>query len=116
MRTDLEKDTVAEMKKPKHGNVYKVYRGRGGRKLKKGRLHRASSKDETPAVLTGALMKSLGFTYKRGHILTYGANTPYARRWELSGRRYLIRTIRKKDGEIKRWYNLEIQKSLELMK
>ena len=102
---ELLKDTTDGFEEPKSGNVYRVYRDIGGRKLKRGRLHQASAKNETPAVLTGALRKSLGFTMRKGSSMTYGANTPYARRWERSPRSYLLKSIKRRQMHL--WHSLE---------
>lgn len=111
-RRELEDDTDQSMKEGKTGRDYFVYVGKGGRRLKRGRWHRASSKSESPAILTGALRKSLGFQIQKGKKLTYGANTPYARRWELSGRTYLGRSIRKRGSAIRYTLRDQIKKNL----
>lgn len=67
---DLNKD----MKAPKSGRIYKVYRGIGGAKLKKPRLHRASAPSETPAVITGKFRKSVDFAVRGNRELEFGAN------------------------------------------
>ncbi len=113
MKGELKKTTVEGMEESKSGRTYRVYVGRGGRRLKRPALHRASAHGEMPAVLTGALKKSLGFRVKHGSILTYGASTPYARRHELKGQRsYLLRSIRKNRRNNINWYNKEIEKSI----
>jgi len=91
----LKKDAIDDMSKTKHGRDYFVYVSPSGRRLKRGRWHRASKVGESPAILSGALKRSLGFKIKRGKILTFGANTPYARRHELGGRSYIRRTLAK---------------------
>jgi len=115
-RTEFLKDTKEDMGQAKHGRDYFVFVGRGGRKLKKGRWHRASKKGESPAVLTGALRKSLGFQIKRGRTMTYGANTPYARKHEIEGRTYLLRTIQKKKNELGYRIKSDIEKELRRVK
>lgn len=67
---DLNKD----MKAPKSGRIYKVYRGINGGKLKKPRLHRASAPSETPAVITGRFRKSVDFAVRGNRELEFGAN------------------------------------------
>lgn len=99
-RIKLERHTNDSFEERKTGKVYKVYRGRNNRRLKRGRLHQASSETQTPAILTGQLSKSLGFQMRRGSILVYGANTPYARRWEQSRRTYLLRSIKARKMDI----------------
>jgi len=112
MRTELKKTAVEDMKKPKHGRWYRVYVGKGGRRLKRPRMHRASAKGESPAILTGALAKSIHSTIKFGTLMTFGANTPYARRHELGGRRYLLRAISERRGDIRNWFERELRKEL----
>ena len=113
MRMKLVKDTKISMKKKKSGRLYWTYIGRGGKVLKNGRWHTASKAGETPAILTGALMKSLACIIKYGVMLTYGANTPYARRHELSNdRSYLKRIIAENNRDIWRTFNTEIGRSL----
>ena len=67
---DLNKD----MKAPKSGRTYKVYRGIGGSKLKKARVHIASAPSETPAVITGKFRKSVDFAVRGNRELEFGAN------------------------------------------
>lgn len=99
-RPELKKDTIDDMQKSKSGRDYFVYVSTSGRRLKRGRWHKASKVGESPAVLSGDLKRSLGFRIKNGKILTYGANTPYARKHELGGRSYLGRSIFKRRNEI----------------
>ena len=61
-----------DMKKPKSGRIYKSYFGVGGR-LKKAKLVRASSKDETPAIRTGAFRKSINFYVRGNNRLEFGS-------------------------------------------
>ena len=112
MKKELKKTAIEDMKKPKHGRLYFVYVGKGGKRLKRGRWHRASRKGESPAILTGALSKSINSRIKYGSLLTFGANTPYARKHELGGRRYLLRAISQRRGEIKNWFRRELEKEL----
>lgn len=67
---DLNKD----MKQPKSGKSYKVYRGLNGGKLKKPRIHTASAPSETPAVVTGKFRKSVDFAVRGNRELEFGAN------------------------------------------
>ncbi len=95
-RIDLKKATVKGMRAKKTGKYYWTRKGKTGKALKRGRWHRASApnKGEMPAVLTGDLLRSLGFVLKFGQMLTYGANTPYAKRHELEhGRSYIRRPM-----------------------
>lgn len=59
-------------KKGRSGRTYKIYRGLGGRLLKKPRLHQASAVGEFPAVITGAFRKSVDFKVQ-GLKLTFGS-------------------------------------------
>lgn len=111
-KKDLKDYTLQKMKERKSGRTYRVYVGKGGRPLRRPRLHVASSKTEMPAILTGKLSKSLAFTQKYGHILTYGANTDYARRWEKSARSYILRTIKAKQKQIQNDIQEEIKRNL----
>jgi phage gpG-like protein len=112
MQKELKPDAVESMKEAKSGLWYYTYLGRGGRKLKKRRLHRASKKGETPAILTGALAKSLGYRRRFGQQLTFGANTPYAKRHELGGRSYLLKMINKNERNMHRHLYREIENAI----
>ena len=74
-----------QMNSAKTGRLYKVYTSKSGGILKKVRLHRASAVGQSPAVLTGALRKSLDFTVLGSSQLRISADTPYARILELGG-------------------------------
>ena len=91
------------MEQPKSGRTYIVYRSQNGRKLKRGRRHRASKKGESPAILSGRLYRSLSVTTKKGKILTFGSRSvEYARYLELGGRSFLMESINNNDRNIKR--------------
>jgi hypothetical protein len=66
---DLNKD----MKAPKSGKKYKVYRGVSG-KLNRPKLHTASDASQTPAIITGAFRKSVDFKVRGNRELEFGAN------------------------------------------
>ena len=66
---DLNKD----MKLPKSGKKYKIYKGVGG-KLSKPRVHIASAPSQTPAVITGKFRKSVDFKVRGNRELEFGAN------------------------------------------
>ena len=53
----------SDMSKKKSGKSYKIYTGVGGA-LKRPRLHKASSSNETPAVVTGKFRKSIDFAVR----------------------------------------------------
>ena len=71
---ELVKDLKKDMKEPKSGRTYKIYRGVRGGKLKKPRLHIASAPSETPAILTGKFRKSVDFAVRGNRTLEFGAN------------------------------------------
>lgn len=112
VRKELKPATIKSMKEKKSGRQYWIYIGRGGRVLKHGKWHVASSPKETPAIMTGALSRSLGYQSRRGKGLTYGASTPYARRWELSQRSYLRRTIVENERNTERHLSFRIQQAI----
>lgn len=66
---DLNKD----MKAPKSGKSYRIYKGVSG-KLKKSRIHIASAPSETPAIITGKFRKSVDFAVRGNRTLEFGAN------------------------------------------
>lgn len=74
-----------EMNGPKTGRWYTAVVGRKGRVLKRGRAHRASAANESPAVITGELRDSVYFRVQGSGQLRIGANTPYARVLENGG-------------------------------
>jgi hypothetical protein len=128
IKKDLKKDAQADMRRKKSGRVYLTYVGRGGRRLKNPRKHRASARGETPAVLTGALSKSLGYVQKYGISLSFGADTPYARFHERfprgkSGaslspgwRSYLLRTINSNRRNTKKSLETNIETAVKSWK
>jgi hypothetical protein len=111
-RPILKRHVDKKMAESKSGRTYRVYVGQGGRPLKKPRIHVASSLNEMPAILTGNLRRSISFTIKHGISLTFGANTPYARRWEKSGRSYLRKTINDKRKDVKDELEQQIERAL----
>lgn len=103
----LAKAATASMKESKSGRTYRVYWSVTGQRLQKGRTHQASSKSETPAIVSGRLMRSLNFKVKGFKSLVFGANGidpdsgfDYGRKHELSPRSYLKRTINSEDRNI----------------
>lgn len=74
-----------EMNKPKHGRIYPVSIGRGGKRLKRIRLHQASRAGESPGVIEGELRDSVYFRVEGSNQLRIGANTRYARILEEGG-------------------------------
>lgn len=112
---DLNKD----MKAPKSGKKYKVYRGVNG-KLQKPRLHTASAPSETPAVITGKFRKSVDFKVRGNRELEFGANESapdYAEFLEkgtskMEARKPFKRTVLKNKEKIKSNIDTQIKKAL----
>lgn len=65
----------SDMSQPKTGRAYWINLGRGGRKLKRSRLHIASSPSETPAVITGNFRKSIDFLVRGSKYLEFGSGS-----------------------------------------
>lgn len=61
--------------KPKHGKLYRVSKGIGGKKLKRKKNYRASAPGEAPGVITGKLRKSINFTVTGVNQLEFGVDT-----------------------------------------
>lgn len=107
------KEASNDMKKTKSGRTYRVYFSKKGRRLKKGRLHRASSRGESPAILSGTLLRSLGFNRKTFTSLTIGASAEHAQ-WlepslngEWSGyldRPFMLRSIEATEKETENYF------------
>ena len=60
-------------KKGRSGIVYTIYRGRGGKKLLKPKKHRASTKAEFPATITGDYRSSIDFLVRGITRLEFGS-------------------------------------------
>lgn len=113
---DLNKD----MKMPKSGRAYKVYRGVTG-KLKKPKFHIASAPSETPAIITGKFRKSVDFAVRGNRTLEFGANESapeYAEFLEkgtskMEAREPFKRTVLKLKDKIKSNVDIQIKKVLE---
>lgn len=113
--SDLNKD----MKAPKSGRKYKVYKGVGG-KLSKPRLHTASAPSQTPAVITGRFRKSVDFKVRGNRELEFGANQSapnYAEFLEkgtskMEAREPFKRTVLKNKERIKSNIDTQIKKAL----
>lgn len=100
---------------PKSGRTYKISRGRGGRTLKRSRLHRASAPGEYPAVISGDLRGSVDFKVRGAERLEFGAGNNkiiYARPLEKT-RRYLKQTIDRMQNQTKTNLSKEINKGLK---
>lgn len=126
----LVKDTKREMNiKPKSGRTYTIYKGIGGRKLKRPRKHIASAPlKESPAVITGLLRKSVDFKVRGTSRLEFGAgddDVKYARILEVGGRAgrnkatkiqgrfYLKKSINRQRKQTKRTLEREINKFIQ---
>ena len=113
---DLNKD----MKAPKSGKGYKVYKGIGGGKLKKPKLHIASAPSETPAVITGKFRKSVDFAVRGNRQLEFGANEnapEYAKFLEegtskMQAREPFKRIVMKNKDKIKRNIDIKLKEVL----
>jgi hypothetical protein len=109
-----------DMKLPKSGKSYKVYRGIGGSKLKKSRVHIASAPNETPAIITGKFRKSVDFAVRGNRTLEFGANESapeYAEFLEkgtsrMQARKPFERTVLKLKEKIKSNIDIELKKAL----
>ncbi len=111
----LVKDVRHEMTHGrKSGNTYKVYRGLGGRKLKRPRLHIASTPSEYPAVITGDLRKSVDYKVRGSTRLEFGAGNGFMIYPKILEERnqFLKRTFEKHKNQFKTNLNREIKKSL----
>jgi hypothetical protein len=110
-----------DMKLPKSGKSYKVYRGIGGSKLKKSRVHIASAPNETPAIITGKFRKSVDFAVRGNRTLEFGANESapeYAEFLEkgtsrMQARKPFERTVLKLKEKIKSNIDIELKKALQ---
>lgn len=70
---ELSRELKTELtKKGRSGRRYKVYKGIGGRKLARPRMHIASTHDEIPATITGAFRNSINFLVKTYRYLEFG--------------------------------------------
>ena len=118
---ELVKDLKKDMKEPKSGRTYKIYRGVRGGKLKKPRLHIASAPSETPAILTGKFRKSVDFAVRGNRTLEFGANQSapeYAEFLEkgtskMEAREPFKRTVLKLKDKIKSNIDIQLKKAIE---
>jgi phage gpG-like protein len=124
---ELTKEARDRMNDPKSGRTYRIYKGRGGKILKRPRIHTASSENEAPAVITGRLRKSTNFQVRGDKTLIFGAgggDVKYARILELGGstgrnnatkikgRFYLRETTKKLGNKVKRNLGREVIKQI----
>lgn len=110
-----------DMRAPKSGQSYKVYRGIGGGKLKKPRIHIASAPSEVPAIVTGKFRKSVAFQVRGNRALEFGADESapeYAEYLEkgtskMEARKPFERTVQKNKEKIKSNIDIRLKKVLE---
>lgn len=81
------------MTQSKSGNAYHVYVSKTGRRLKRGRAHRASSKNEPFALMSGATFRSLRQVVSGWQNMEVGFNTIQGKVWEKTGRTVLKRVL-----------------------
>lgn len=67
---DLKKNIT---KKGRSGRIYTIYKGLGGRLLKKPKKHQASTPNELPAVISGDYRKSIGFKVLGSSRMEFGS-------------------------------------------
>ena len=116
---ELVADLNKDMKAPKSGRAYKVYRGVSG-ELKKPKLHIASAPSETPAIITGKFRKSVDFAVRGNRQLEFGANEnapEYAKFLEegtskMEAREPFKRTVMKNKDKIKRNIDIKLKQVL----
>jgi len=70
LTSDLKKNIT---KRGRSGKVYQIYRGLGGRLLKKPRRHQASTPSELPAVISGDYRASIGFKVLGSSKMEFGS-------------------------------------------
>lgn len=119
---ELVADLKQDMKNPKSGRVYTVYKGIGGKTLKRPRLHRASAPSETPAIITGEFRKSVGFDVRGNKRLEFGSGRDglanYAEFLEygtskMKARKPIERTVKKYGNKVNINITKEINKQIE---
>lgn len=120
---ELVADLKQDMKAGKSGKTYKIYKGVGGKSLKRSRLHKASAAGESPAVITGEFRKSIDFVVRGSKQLEFGSGsgglaTKYAKILELgsskmAARRPLGRTVSKLQNQVKTNITRELNKQIK---
>ena len=119
---ELVSDLKRDMKMPKTGRTYKIYKGVSGA-LKRPRLHVASSASETPAVRTGEFRESIDFKVMGNKRLIFGSGAnnkaqAYAKfleegTYKMKARKPIYRTARKLQSQVKTNFDKEIKKTLK---
>lgn len=118
----LVDDLRKSMKETKTGRTYRVYRGIGGKKLQRSRLHIASSARETPAVITGDFRESIDFLVLGNRSLEFGSGSnglagAYAKFLEegtskMEARKPIGRTVEKLKSTVKTKLTNEVNKNI----
>jgi len=115
---ELLKHSKDSMRPPKNGRTYTVYWSTSGRRLKKGRRHRASKVGESPAILSGRLMRSMRIA-SSGNRLRFSAGTLYAPFLEeqteipQNSRSFLLRSIVAKERDTVKYLQSDIVKCVQ---
>ena len=108
-RKHIDNESRRLMEKQKHGIEYVVYVSKKGRRLKRGRRHRASTRNEPFALMSGETYRSLNFKQTSWSKLTFGFNTTQGAVWENSaGRTVLYRAI----DRLHRTYIRNVQRNI----
>lgn len=118
----LVADLRQSMGETKSGKRYRVYRGIGGKKLQRSRLHVASSARETPGVVTGEFRKSIDFLVRGNRNLEFGSGSnglagAYAKILEegsskMDARRPVGRTVEKLKSTVKTKLTVQVNKQI----
>jgi len=116
---DLVKWTQGSMREAKSGRTMKVYWSPSGGRLKRGRWHTASSQTETPAIVSGRLLRSLNFRVKGFSELVFGARGidpdsgfDYGAYHEESGRTFLKRAMEQNKAAMRDTFIEEVEKAV----
>lgn len=121
---ELVESLRKDMKQPKSGIFYRVYKGIGGKSLKRPRLHRASSPSETPGIITGEFRESVDFEMRGNKILEFGSGrnglASYAKYLEegtskMKARKPIRRTVKKMGNKVNKNLVREINKEMKAL-
>lgn len=119
----LVNDLRKSMRKPKTGRHYRVYIGIGGKKLRRPRIHIASSAHETPGVITGEFRDSIDFLVRGDENLEFGSGSnglagAYAKFLEegtskMEARKPVGRTVEKLKSTVKTKLTVQVNKQIK---
>lgn len=118
---DVIQNAQEFMQRPKTGVVRTVYWSTAGRRLKKGRRHRASAKGEPPAIVSGELFRSMGFNRNTFTHLEIGSKADHSQWLEPSpdgswsgylDRPFLRNAIRKSNRNIQTYLSQYINDAI----